>query len=57
MSYYEIWIAGLEKLTLAAGMIDAKELEQGRALAPGEVRRASPGGRRCRRCARDRFAL
>ena len=43
MSYYEIWIAGLEKLALAVGMVDAEELAEGRALTPAL---ACPAGRR-----------
>ncbi len=31
-SYYEIWIAALEKLLLAAGMVSAKEVSAGTAL-------------------------
>ncbi len=34
MSYYEIWIAGLRKLLLGAGMVAAEELQQGKALTP-----------------------
>jgi nitrile hydratase len=41
MSYYEIWIAGLRKLLLGAGMVAVQELEQGTALTP-----ALPVGRR-----------
>ena len=33
-SYYEIWLAGLEKLLIAKGLVGADEIEQGRALRP-----------------------
>lgn len=33
-SYYDIWISGLEKLLLGAGMVAQEELAQGRALLP-----------------------
>jgi nitrile hydratase subunit beta len=33
-TYYEIWIAGLRKLLLAAGMVGAEELALGRAVGP-----------------------
>ncbi|MET0475471.1 MAG: nitrile hydratase subunit beta [Mycobacterium sp.] len=33
-SYYEIWLAGLEKLTRQCGLVTADELEGGRSLAP-----------------------
>jgi nitrile hydratase subunit beta len=35
LSYYEIWLAGLERLLLEAGLITPEELERGEA-APGE---------------------
>jgi len=34
-SYYEIWLAGLEKLMLACGLVNAAELETGRARESG----------------------
>jgi len=39
-SYYEIWIAGLQKLLLGAGMVAGEELKQGRAIAPARPVRA-----------------
>lgn len=33
-TYYEIWIAGLEKLMVERGMVSKDELEAGRVLAP-----------------------
>jgi nitrile hydratase len=33
-SYYEIWIKGLEKLTLASGLVTAEERAEGKALGP-----------------------
>ena len=33
-SYYEIWIAGLEKLMLERGLVSAAEIEAGHALEP-----------------------
>jgi nitrile hydratase subunit beta len=39
MSYYEIWISGLEKLLLGAGMVAAEEVKRGEATMPaGPVR-------------------
>lgn len=35
-SYYAIWVKGLERLLVAAGLVGADELEQRRALRPGE---------------------
>jgi nitrile hydratase beta subunit len=40
-SYYEIWLAGLERLLVEDGMVTPDELAQGRADGP-----APPGGRR-----------
>jgi nitrile hydratase subunit beta len=40
-SYYEIWLAGLERLLVEGGMVTAGELDSGRADGP-----APPGGRR-----------
>ncbi len=34
LSYYQIWLAGLEKLLLQSGALQAGELEQGRSLQP-----------------------
>jgi nitrile hydratase len=34
LSYYEIWLGGLEKLLVAAGLVTADELAAGRALHP-----------------------
>lgn len=34
-SYYEIWLAGMERLLLARGLVDAEELQLGRTLQPG----------------------
>jgi nitrile hydratase subunit beta len=36
-TYYAIWIQGLERLLVAAGLVDADELEQHRSLRPGET--------------------
>ncbi|MEK9970748.1 MAG: nitrile hydratase subunit beta, partial [Ferrovibrio sp.] len=33
-SYYEIWLAGIEKLMIERGMVSAEEIEAGRVLAP-----------------------
>lgn len=33
-SYYEIWLAGIEKLMIERGMISAEEVDAGRVLAP-----------------------
>lgn len=33
-TYYEIWLAGIEKLMIERGMISADEIEAGRVLAP-----------------------
>ena len=33
-SYYDIWISGLEKLLLRAGMVAREELKQGRVIIP-----------------------
>jgi nitrile hydratase len=35
LSYYRIWLAGLEKLLLQSGAVEADELAQGRSLRPG----------------------
>jgi nitrile hydratase subunit beta len=35
LSYYRIWLAGLEKLLLQSGAVQADELAQGRSLRPG----------------------
>jgi nitrile hydratase len=35
-SYYEIWLAGLERLMLERGLIAADEIEAGRALRPAK---------------------
>lgn len=35
-SYYAIWVKALERLLVAAGLVAAEELEQGRSLRPGE---------------------
>jgi nitrile hydratase subunit beta len=35
-SYYEIWLAGLEKLMLERGLVTAAELETGRAAGPAQ---------------------
>jgi nitrile hydratase len=40
LGYYEIWLAGLEKLLAAKGLVTADELAAGRALHP-----PAPGGR------------
>jgi nitrile hydratase len=37
MTYYEIWIAGLRKLLLGAGMVDGEELKLGRAMTPAHA--------------------
>jgi nitrile hydratase beta subunit len=34
LSYYQIWLAGLEKLLLQSGTLQTGELEQGRSLRP-----------------------
>ena len=34
LSYYQLWLAGLERLLLAHGLVAVEELAQGRALAP-----------------------
>ncbi|HEY4969501.1 MAG TPA: nitrile hydratase subunit beta [Steroidobacteraceae bacterium] len=34
LSYYQIWLAGLEKLLLQSGALQAGELEQGRSMQP-----------------------
>lgn len=39
-SYYAIWVKGLERLLVAAGLVGADELEQRRVLRPGEPVRA-----------------
>ena len=36
LSYYEIWLAGLERLLLDSGLVTAEELERGAATAPPE---------------------
>jgi nitrile hydratase len=36
LSYYEIWLGGLEKLLVAAGLVGADELAAGRALHPAK---------------------
>ena len=43
-SYYEIWLAGLEKLMLERGLVESDEIEAGRALHPPQPvkRRLSP---------------
>jgi nitrile hydratase subunit beta len=33
-TYYELWLAGLERLIVARGLVDARELGLGRAVAP-----------------------
>ena len=33
-SYYQIWVAGLKKLLVAAGFVTAEELTKGKPLAP-----------------------
>ena len=38
-SYYEIWIAALEKLLQQSGLVDGDELATGRALRPGKPMR------------------
>ncbi len=45
-SYYEIWLAGLEKLTVERGLVKPDEIEAGRALHPPQPvkRRLSPEG-------------
>jgi nitrile hydratase beta subunit len=35
LSYYQIWLAGLEKLLVQSGAVQADEIAQGRALRPG----------------------
>lgn len=35
-SYYQIWLAGLEKLMIERGFITAEEVEQGRVLLPAK---------------------
>jgi nitrile hydratase subunit beta len=35
LSYYQIWLAGLEKLLLQHGAVHADEIAQGRSLRPG----------------------
>jgi nitrile hydratase beta subunit len=35
LSYYRIWLAGLEKLLLQTGAVQADEIAQGRSLRPG----------------------
>jgi nitrile hydratase subunit beta len=42
-SYYAIWTLGLERLLVAAGLVQAEELAEGRARGPGsDVRAWSP---------------
>jgi nitrile hydratase beta subunit len=35
LSYYRVWLAGLEKLLLQSGAVHADEIAQGRSLRPG----------------------
>ena len=35
-SYYEIWLAGLERLVVERGLVSAEELQAGRSLGPPE---------------------
>lgn len=44
LSYYQIWLAGLEKLMLERGMVEPEELETGKASVPAiEVERIISG--------------
>jgi nitrile hydratase len=45
MTYYEIWIAGLERLLTERGLVSGRELEEGRCIDPAKVveRRLEPG--------------
>ena len=37
MSYYQIWLAGLERLMLERGLVAADEIEAGKAVASGKT--------------------
>jgi nitrile hydratase subunit beta len=36
-SYYELWLAGLERLLVERGLVSREELEAGRSLTPGKT--------------------
>ena len=44
-SYYEIWIAGLEKLMAEGGLVMADELDAGKAIASSKGRCTRPHSR------------
>ncbi len=45
-SYYQIWLAGLERLMLDRGLVASEEIEAGQSLHPAKsvARTLSPGG-------------
>lgn len=43
-SYYELWLAGLERLLLERGLVSEEELESGRSLMPGRSLARRLGG-------------
>jgi len=48
-SYYQIWLAGLERLTVERGLIAPDEIEAGKPLHPTQAGGENPHARRCRR--------